>query len=113
MAMRAADAVSGAAAPHIHPRIEPSALSPLLAAAGFIDAVVDVDRATVSYASLHRLVADLRAMAVTNILAARPRFVGRKARAAAMSAFAAAGDGSRTAEKFEILHFAAWTPAKD
>jgi hypothetical protein len=52
-------------------------------------------------------------MAVTNILAARPRFVGRKARAAAMSAFAAAGDGSRTAEKFEILHFAAWTPAKD
>ena len=113
MAMRAADAVSGGAAPHVHPRIEASALAPLLSAGGFIDPVVDVDRATVSYASLRRLVADLRAMAVTNILAARPRFVGRKARAAAMSAFAAAGDGSRTAEKFEILHFAAWTPAKD
>ena len=29
-AMRAADAVTGAAAPHVHPRIEPSALAPLL-----------------------------------------------------------------------------------
>jgi len=113
MAMRAADAVSGGAAPHVHPRIEASALAPLLSAGGFIDPVVDVDRATVSYASLRRLVADLRAMAATNILAARPRFVSRAAYTAAMDAFAAAGDGARTAEKFEILHFAAWTPAKD
>lgn len=111
-AMRAADSATGAAAPHVHPRIEASALAPLLAAAGFIEPVVDVDRASVSYRSLERLVADLRAMGATNLLNARPRFVGRKARAAGISAFAEAADGGRTVEKFEVLHFAAWTPDK-
>ena len=110
-AMRAADGLAGAAAPHVHPRIEPSALAPLLADAGFANPVVDVDRVPVSYPSLARLVGDLRAMGATNILRGRPRFIGRAARAAAASTFADAGDGSRTVETFEILHFAAWTPA--
>jgi NADH dehydrogenase [ubiquinone] 1 alpha subcomplex assembly factor 5 len=112
-ALRAADAVTGAAAPHVHPRVEASALAPLLAEAGFIDPVVDVDRAIVSYRSFDRLIGDLRAMGATNVLTARPRFIGRAARAAATAAFRQAGDGTRTAETFEILHFAAWTPAKD
>lgn len=110
-AMRAADAISGAAAPHVHPRIEASALAPLLSQAGFVMPVVDVDRVHVFYRSLDRLVADLRAMAATNVLMARPRFLGRRAREAAARAFAAGGDGGRTAETFEILHFAAWTSA--
>ena len=100
--------MSGAAAPHVHPRIEAAALAPLLADAGFVNPVVDVDRVTVSYPSLHRLVADLRAMGATNILHSAPRFVGRAALSAARDAFTAAGDGIRTAETFEILHFAAW-----
>lgn len=108
-AMRAADAVSGAAAPHIHPRIEPSALAPLLADAGFAHPVVDVDRVPVSYLSLERLVSDLRAMGSTNVLSARPLFVGKEARLSAIRAFSAAGDGLRTVENFELLHFAAWT----
>ncbi|HEX8838925.1 MAG TPA: methyltransferase domain-containing protein [Sphingomicrobium sp.] len=108
-AMRAADAAQGAAAPHVHPRIEASALAPLLADAGFVNPVVDIDRVPVSYRSFERLILDLRAMAATNVLAARPRFMSRAARAAAAEAFAAAGDGSRTVETFEILHFAAWT----
>ena len=108
--MRAADAVAGAAAPHIHPRIEAAALAPLLESAGFSRPVVDVDRVGVSYSSLHRLVADLRSMGSTNVLNARPRFVGKSAKAAASAAFDASGDGSRTMETFEILHFAAWTP---
>jgi hypothetical protein len=109
-AMRAADAVSGAAAPHVHPRIEASALAPLLAGAGFVDPVVDVDRVSVSYGSLERLIQDLRAMGATNLLTQRPRFVSRPARLAAIEAFAGAGDGARTIERFEILHFAAWSP---
>jgi hypothetical protein len=108
-AMRAADSVTAAASPHVHPRIEASALAPLLSSAGFVNPVVDVDRVTVTYPSLVRLVADLRAMGATNILNARPRFVGRAARKAAIEAFADAGDGTRTAETFEILHFAGWT----
>jgi hypothetical protein len=108
-AMRAADAVTGAAAPHVHPRVEASALAPLLEAAGFNQPVVDVERVSVSYVSFERLIGDLRAMGSTNVLTERPHFVGRAARQAAASAFVDAGDGSRTTEKFEILHFAAWT----
>ena len=109
-AMRAADAADGAAAPHVHPRIEPAALAPLLQSAGFVDPVVDVDRASVTYSSFKRLIGDLRAMGATNVLANRPRLISRAAFSAAISAFAAAGEGSRTVEKFEILHFAAWSP---
>lgn len=108
-AVRAADAVAGAASPHVHPRIEPSALAPLLADAGFINPVVDVDRVSVAYSSLESLVGDLRRMGSTNILNARARFIGRAAREAASKAFRAAGNGSRTTETFEILHLAAWT----
>ena len=108
-AMRAADALSGRAAPHVHPRIDASALSPLIVEAGFADPVVDIDRVTVSYPSLQRLVSDLRRMAATNILTDRPRFIGRAAVAAASNLFATAGNEGRTAEIFEILHFAAWT----
>jgi hypothetical protein len=110
--MRAADGRTGEALPHVHPRIEASALAPLLAAAGFAMPVVDIDRVQVGYRSFERLVADLRASAGTNVLAARPRRgLSRAAREAATRCFAAAGDGSRTTETFEILHFAAWCPA--
>lgn len=108
-AMRAADAVSGAAAAHVHPRIEAAALAPLLDNAGFINPVVDVDRVQVSYPSLGRLVSDLRSMGATNVLTARPRFIGKAARAAAIDAFAPRSHGERTLETFEILHFAAWS----
>jgi hypothetical protein len=105
-AMRAADAVSGVAAPHIHPRIEAAALAPLLADAGFVHPVVDVDRVIVSYPGLQKLIADLRKMAATNVLTARPRYLGRAAINAARDSFGA----GQTSETFEILHFAAWTP---
>lgn len=108
-ALRAADSITLVAAPHVHPRIEASALAPLLSGAGFVNPVVDIDRVFVSYRSLERLIADLRAMGATNALRARPRFVGKAARAAAFDAFVAAGDGERTIEIFETLHFATWT----
>ncbi|MES2120607.1 MAG: methyltransferase domain-containing protein [Pseudomonadota bacterium] len=107
-AMRAADAVSGGASPHVHPRIEPAAVAPLLEQAGFVRPVIDVDRVAVSYGSLDRLVADLRAMAATNLLVDRPRFIGKAARTSAEAVFAAAGEDGRTVESFEIIHFAAW-----
>jgi NADH dehydrogenase [ubiquinone] 1 alpha subcomplex assembly factor 5 len=112
-AMRAADRVSPAASAHVHPRIEASALAPLLSAAGFDMPVVDVDRFTVTYTGLNRLVDDLRAMAATNILSARSRnALSRAARDAARTEFSRLGDGEVTHETFEILHFAAWTPAR-
>ena len=112
LAMHAADQVMGASSPHAHPRIEAAAVAPLLTASGFTMPVVDVDRVQVSYPSFDRLVGDLRAMGVTNVLHARSRRpVSRAARAAAAAAFDSAGKEGRTEETFEILHFAAWTPA--
>ena len=110
-AMREADrAEGGAAVAHVHPRIDPPSFASLLANAGFLDAVVDVDRVTLRYAGLDELVRDLRGMAATNRLLARPRRpVLRRGRAAADAAFAALAENGKTSEIIEILHFAAWT----
>ena len=109
-AMFAADRVMGSAAPHVHPRIDGPTLATLLSGSGFVMPVVDVDRVSLSYASLSGLVSDLRAMGATNILRARSRRpIVREAMQAAERAFANGGD--RTVEQLEILHFAAWTPA--
>lgn len=110
-ALRAADEVAGASAPHVHPRIEPAALGMLLSSAGFVMPVVDVDRVQVSYASLRRLIGDLRAMGATNILSSRPRMpLPRAALAAAEAKFSETASEGRTTETFELLHFATWTP---
>lgn len=110
-AMRAADTLMGAAAPHIHPRIEPSALAQLLIAAGFAMPVVDVDRVRVSYSGLRKLVADLRAMGATNVLRQRSKTsLSRSALNAAERDFSSGQEDGRTLETFEILHFAAWSP---
>lgn len=111
-AMHAADVVLGVAAAHVHPRIEASALPRLLTDAGFVKPVVDVERVQVSYPSLERLVSDLRAMGATNVLHSRSPPLTRAQRSAAAQAFADSGNGSRTMETFEILHFAAWSPQK-
>ena len=112
-AMRAADLVTSEASPHVHPRIEASALAPLLANAGFRNPVVDVDRVLVAYRSFESLVGDLRRMGASNILTARSRRpLSRSALAAAAKYFAGVGRGKRTAETFEILHFAGWAPSE-
>ena len=108
-AMRTADRLTGAAAPHVHPRIEAAALAPLLSNAGFVDPVVDVDRVQVAYRSLGQLVRDLRAMGAINVLVQRSGPLMRAARSAAAQSFMESGEGSRTMETFEILHFGAWT----
>ena len=110
-AMRAADSVTGSAAPRIHPRIEPAGLAQLLGAAGFSMPVVDLDRVRVGYRSFAGLVADLRGMAATNMLAQRPKTaLPRASYLAAAEQFESDAEDVRTLETFEILHFAAWTP---
>ena len=109
-AMRAADAVSGIAAPHVHPRLDPGGLTMMLGQAGFAEPVVDVDRVEIRYGAFETLVADLRAMAATNMLANRTASpLDRAARQAAIDSFAAAAspDG-KTTEIIDILHFAGW-----
>ena len=110
-AMRAADAVTGIASPHIHPRVEPAGLAQLLSAAGLAMPVVDVERVRVAYRSFRDLISDLRGMGATNVLNARSRTpLNRAALAAAEREFARDSEDGRTTELFELLHFAAWSP---
>lgn len=111
-AMRAADSIMGGATPHVHPRIDASSLAGLLSASGFAMPVVDVDSVRVSYASMKDLVRDLRAMGATNILQSRSKTpLSRRAVSAAEATFQAAAAGAKTVERFDLLHFAAWTPS--
>lgn len=111
-AMRAADAAMGVAAPHVHPRIEPAALAQLLGSAGFAMPVVDVDRVAVGYRDFRQLVGDLRGMGATNILTNRSRQPLNRAALAAAEEDFKPDTNERTIETFELLHFAAWTPAE-
>ncbi|HEX8622233.1 MAG TPA: methyltransferase domain-containing protein [Allosphingosinicella sp.] len=111
-AMLAADSVEAGAAPRIHPQIDVRAAGDLLTRAGFALPVVDAQPVDVRFSALLDLVRDLRAMAATNILAARSRRpLGRHALAAAIADFE---DGpGKTTERFEILHLLGWAPSPD
>lgn len=115
-ALRAAEeAEELAASPRLHPQVDVRAAGDLLSRAGFAIAVVDCETITVRFSSLLRLVADLRAMGATNVLAARSRHsFGKRALAAACADFAARAEADgRTAEHFSLLYLAGWSPAPD
>ena len=105
-----ADRASGKAVARTHPRIEAPSLAGLLAAAGFAMPVVDIDRVTIRYRTLVDLVRDLRAMATTCLLVDRPPPLTKATTQHAAQAFAAAGDGTRTEEAIELIHFIGWAP---
>lgn len=109
-AMLVADRAEGGATPRLHPTIDGPSLAALLGSVGLTEPVIDVDRVTVRYASLDRLVDDLRAMGCTNILQQRSRRpIRREGLIAARDAFLAGAEHGE--ERFELLHFAAWAPA--
>ena len=115
-AIRAAEEAEGApASPHVHPQIDVRAAGDLLGRTGFALPVVDRESLTVRFSSLTSLVADLRGMAATNILAERSkRPFGKVGLAAAIADFAAHCDhDGKTAERFEIVHVSAWGPSPD
>jgi NADH dehydrogenase [ubiquinone] 1 alpha subcomplex assembly factor 5 len=114
-AMAAGDEAEGGAAPRIHPQIDVRAAGDLLQRAGFALPVADAETVEVRYSGLPGLVADLRAMGATNILAARSRKpLSRLGYAAAIAHFAAAAEpDGKTRERFEILHLLGWAPSPD
>lgn len=105
-----ADRDSGRVVARVHPRIDGPTLTALLAAAGFEQPVVDVDRVTLRYKQLRDLVRDLRAMGATNTMESVRMPINRIGWARAAAAFEAAGVDGRTAETVDILHFVGWTP---
>jgi NADH dehydrogenase [ubiquinone] 1 alpha subcomplex assembly factor 5 len=114
-AMLAADAVSGTASPRVHPQIDIRAAGDLMMRAGFALPVVDCEGFDIRYPNLFGLIADLRGMGATNVLASRSRVpLGRMALSAAAMDFAShAGDDGKTTERFEIIHLSGWAPSPD
>ena len=107
-AMRAGEAAEGRdPSPRIHPQIDVRAAGDLLTRAGFALPVVDREVVEVRYASLPRLLSDLRLTGTTNILAQRSKApFTRLGLAAAMAAF---GEGE--VERFELVFLSGWAPA--
>jgi SAM-dependent methyltransferase len=95
-------------APRLHPQIDVRAGGQLLQRAGFADPVIDSRSLDVGFRSLGRLVDDLRAQGLSNVLARPGPALGRQALARAREAFAAAGGQGRTTERFEILTLSGW-----
>lgn len=110
-ALAAADEASGRAAPRLHPGIDARTMGDLLARAGFVLTVVDVDRVAIGYGDLLPLVHDLRAHAATNVLSRRTRTpLSRTALGTAREAFMSQAQSGRVYERVELLHFLGWTP---
>ncbi|MGW8207321.1 MAG: methyltransferase domain-containing protein, partial [Hyphomicrobiaceae bacterium] len=94
--------------PRIHPMVDVRAGGQLLQRAGFADPVIDSRHMDVSFPSLDRLVGDLRAQGLSNVLADPGPPLSRDALERARKAFVHAGDSGRTIERFEILTLSGW-----
>jgi SAM-dependent methyltransferase len=104
----------GGAGSRVSPFADSRDAAALLQRAGFTEPVADVDRVSVSYAHPMKLLADLRQMGETNVLAERhPRALTRRLLGRACELYAerfAAADG-RVAATFEIITLTGWAPA--
>ena len=106
----------GGAGPRVSPFVDGSDAGGLLQRAGFALPVADVDRVTVTYAHLLPLLADLRAMGETSVLAegsGRPLSRAIVGRAAELYAERFAGPDGRLVASFEIVTLTGWAPHPD
>jgi SAM-dependent methyltransferase len=105
--------ILGGAGSRVSPFADSRDAAGLLQRAGFALPVADVDRVNVSYEHPLKLLADLRAMGETNVLADRhPRALTRTllARASEIYVERFAGPDGRVAATFEIVTLTGWAP---
>lgn len=105
--------IHGGASPRVIPFGEIRAIGGLLQRAGFSLPVVDVETYTVRYSSLFGLMADLRAMGMTNPLTNRSRKpVGRRffLRAAEIYRERFSDPDGRIRASFPIIYASGWSP---
>ena len=105
--------ILGGAGSRVSPFADSRDAAGLLQRAGFALPVADVDRVKVSYEHPLKLLADLRQMGETNVLADRhPRALTRAllARASEIYAERFAGPGGRVSATFEIVTLTGWAP---
>ena len=105
--------LTGGAGPRISPFADAADAAGLLQRAGFALPVADVDRVTVRYAHPLKLLADLRAMGETSVLAEHhPKRLTRQVLGRTFELYQqkfAEPDG-RIPATFEILTLTGWTP---
>lgn len=107
--------LTGGAGPRVSPFADPYDAAGLLQRAGFALPVADVDRVTVRYDHPLKLMADLRRMGETSVLAERhPRPLTRRVLARALEIYARdfADPDGRLPATFEILTLTGWSPSE-
>lgn len=105
--------ILGGAGTRISPFADTADAASLLQRAGFALPVADVDRVSVSYEHPLKLLADLRQMGETNVLAERhPRKLTRTLLARAFELYRErfAGPDGRVSATFEIVTLTGWAP---
>lgn len=115
-AVLAADmATGGAVAARMHPMIDVRAAGDLLSRAGFVLPVADGEPLVVRYSDPLRLIADLRGMAMTNLLKdQRAAPYGRARLHHLVEALAAERDAEgKLPERFELIFMTGWAPGPD
>lgn len=95
----------------LHPQIDVRALGDLMQRASLSLPVVDRDDIEIRYSSLARMVGDLRAAALTNVLAGPVVPLDRAALRRAEAAVERARDNDRrVVETMALVHFTGWAP---
>lgn len=109
----AESATAGGGRPRVSPMVAPPEAVALMQRAGFALPVVDVDTVTATYADLHALTAELRAMGEANAVAERGRgLLRRDTLAAAADRYRGrhAGPDGRIPATFQIVWLTGWAP---
>jgi NADH dehydrogenase [ubiquinone] 1 alpha subcomplex assembly factor 5 len=105
----------GGVSPRVSPFVDVRDAGDLLARAGLVQPVTDVDTVTVSYKDPLRLMTELRGMGESNAVRGRRRgFTGRGTLLGAVDAYsgAHAGPDGRVPATFQIVTLTAWAPGE-
>ncbi|MGD9409857.1 MAG: malonyl-ACP O-methyltransferase BioC [Thiohalocapsa sp.] len=98
---------------HVSPFLDMHDIGDALVRARFADPVMDVERMTLTYATLHDLMRDLKQLGAHNALAGRSRgLTGRRRLAALADAYERERRDGRLPATYEVVHGHAWVTAK-
>ena len=95
-------------APRLHPAVDVRAGGQLLQRTGFADPVIDSRTLAVSFTALERLVADLRAQGLGNVLARPGPPLTKASWQRAVAAFDAQMEDGRVTEEIQIITLSGW-----
>jgi malonyl-CoA O-methyltransferase len=97
---------------HVHRFIDMHDLGDMLVAGGYADPVMDMEHVTLTYADVHTLMRDLKAIGARNMtLGRRPALGGRALLAQVTRNYEASRRDGKLPATFEVIYGHAWKPA--